>query len=269
MSKLTPGKDALQISELRRQAQTLQQEYDNIFSNFGSRFTQKQTDVLDRMVRITNEKIRTMQMGNIDKGYLNGQAEAYERILSLAKQVQAAELDFAKNQASGKTNLANNAASNLGELRSQLNTVRQEYESFFGRLTNEQSSQISNLTERIFNGTRTSLDRQLREIEASSRDASTKIVSGIQDKIDSGALESKLNTVKLRFNELGVESQSVTDNIAKMEQLLTGMNGNKDVNSMTASYKEFNRLLNQTNDSVKNLKTSQKQLHSELSLIHI
>lgn len=263
MSKLTPGKDSLQISELRRQARTLQQEYDNIFSQFGTRFTQKQTDALDRMVRTTNEKIRTMQMGNIDKGYLNGQAEAYERILSLAKQVQAAELDYAKNQASGKTNLANNVANNLGDLRSQLNTVRQEYDSFFGSLTSEQNKQIGDLTERMFNETRTSLDKQLREIEASSRDASAKIVSGIQDKIDSGALESKLNTVKLKFKELGVESQTVTDNISKMEQLLTGMNGNKDVNSMTSSYKEFNKLLNQTNDLVKNLKAEQKQLNNE------
>lgn len=267
ISKLTPGKDSLQISELRRQSRILEQEYNNIFSQFGSQFTQKQTDALDRMVRTTNEKIRAMQMGSIDKGYLNGQAEAYERILSLAKQVQATELDYAKAQASGKTNLANNSVNNLRDLRSQLNTVRQEYESFFGSLTSEQNMQIGNLTERMFNGTRTSLDRQLKEIEAISRDTSDKIISGIQSKIDSGSLESKLNAVKLKFRELGVESQSVTENIATMDQLLAGMNGNKDVNSMTASYKEFNKLLNQTNDTVKRLKAENNKSANDGSFI--
>lgn len=103
---------------------------------------------------------------------------------------------------------------------------------------------------------------ELKEMGAAADRAKEKLSQALRVKIDTGAIESQINSVKNKFNELGGESvsPSVSGKIADLEKYSRIiLDETQSANERNTAYNYYKEILSQVNAELRNLASTEKE----------
>ena len=168
---------------------------------------------------------------------------AYKELLSVqsrmdSKQKTIAKLDTTKNQ------------KEILELANQIRYLSQRWDELQNRFgTQFNATQIDNLNRKF-----QKLSEDINLVNRKVADAQANFAKSIKINISNGNLQNDIGAVEQKFNQLGIESQEVTNDIAELRRLLSSMNDSDDIESVTTDYQDFLQLLQTVNNAVAGLK---------------
>jgi len=192
--------------------------------------------------------------GNGGRGVGNA-ASAYQRALrgvhNLYKQIESMELKL------GKLDMSGIDSGNIANYRNQLDQLRQTYVNLLATLSGQNGAINLDLVFTDIDQARTSIT----ELSSTVDNARTKLARDIKIDIDNGNLGAQIDSVVSNFRQLGVESQTVENEIRQLQALLSNMDASDDVESVTADYQTFLHLLETVTNRISVMQSMSNNMH--------
>ena len=256
ISGLDSTKNAGQITELSGQLNRLMADYNNLYQTFSKKFSTEQIDNLNRAFETTNEKITALDAKMQDTSVIKQRETAYEQLLTTAKQIDGLELKIGSLKAIGGN------SSQISVLESQLEGLRNEYQSLATSLQGQLStSQLSKLGQSFYD-----TQSKLEQLNAKITDTKAKMASNIKTDISNGSLENQVSQIENRFNSLNIKSDEVSAHIEKLKSLMSTMDSSDDIESVVADYEVFKNILETVTNKVSALQREQKSANMATKL---
>lgn len=258
LAGLDSSKDLAQIEVISNQIENLKADYNELQAVFGEYFSTSQIEKLAQGFQLVDNKVDVLNAKLTDISAIQKQEAAFKELYDIAKQMDNLELKI------GSLNANSGNETQISVLKTQLEGLRNEYQSLFsvlqGQLSTEQLSKLSN-----------SLGRTQDKLE--ELDAKHKLSETISTKLSNGTIEASIAKVTAQYEKLGATGHSKLDkiktDIRELSILQTEMNNSEksgDTASLVANYEKFNSTLAKVKNNLSVVSAESKTFVSELQV---
>lgn len=263
LAGLDSSKDLAQIEVISNQIENLKADYNELQAVFGEYFSTSQIEKLAQGFQLVDDKVDVLNAKLTDISAIQKQEAAFKELYDIAKQMDNLELKI------GSLNANSGNETQISVLKTQLEGLRNEYQSLFsvlqGQLSTEQLSKLSNSLGRT--------QDKLEELDAKALDTKHKLSETISTKLSNGTIEASIAKVTAQYEKLGATGHSKLDkiktDIRELSILQTEMNNSEksgDTASLVANYEKFNSTLAKVKNNLSVVSAESKTFVSELQV---
>lgn len=269
IAKLDTGSNANQISQLNAELSELETKYQELRNQLSGKLSIGQLQELDNVSKTTaqaidmiNAKLADLNSAKASNDNIKALQSQFQNLINISKQIGNIKIKIQGLENSGESsNQISQLNAELKDLEVTFNTLYNDFYNNAGFLELESSGARLNS---VFEET----EYKLKELQSAYEDTRAKFANRIQtDFIDSGKLTTDISKLNADFQQLGIESNEITDNIHTLRTLLSQMDGNDDIESVIADYEKFQQILISTINKIKEQQIQLKQGNDTAKLV--
>lgn len=268
IAKLDTNKDINQINQLNAELSKLETKYQELRNQLSGKLSIGQLQELDNVSKTTAQaidmikaKLTDLNSAKVSNDNIKALQSQFQNLINISKQIGNIKIKIQGLENSGESsNQINQLNIQLKDLEATFNTLYNDFYNNAGFLELESSGARLNS---VFEET----EYKLKELQSAYEDTRAKFANKIRtDFIDSGKLTTDISKINTDFQQLGIESNNIANNIQTLQTLLSHMDSNDDIESVIADYEKFQNILTTTKNQIKTLQSDSNLNNSALQL---
>lgn len=269
IAKLDTNKDINQINQLNAELSRLETKYQELRNQLSGKLSIGQLQELDNVSKTTAQaidmikaKLTDLNSAKVSNDNIKALQSQFQNLINISKQIGNIKIKIQGLENSGESsNQINQLNVQLKDLETTFNTLYNDFYNKAGFLELESSGARLNS---VFEET----EYKLKELQSAYEDTRAKFANKIRtDFINNGKLTTDISKINTDFQQLGIESNNIANNIQTLQTLLSHMDNNDDIESVIADYEKFQNILTNTKNQIKTLQSDSNLNNSALQLM--